>query len=82
MRAVRIGRLLKLSDREVGVMAKIKPCPFCGLPAQPKLIGGAWKVICEGELCASKSKYFSKDMAIKEWNQRTRPQKMESEEQG
>ena len=79
MRAVRIGCLLKLSDGEVGVMAKIKPCPFCGLPAQPKLIGGAWKVICEGELCASKSKYFLKDMAIKEWNRRTRPQKMEEQ---
>lgn len=56
-------------------MAKIKPCPFCGLPAEPKLVRGAWRVTCEGEACASRTIYFSKDLAIKEWNTRMKPQK-------
>ena len=58
-------------------MAKIKPCPFCGMPAEPKLINGAWKISCNTELCASHCRYISKDFAITEWNRRMRQQKKE-----
>lgn len=57
-------------------MAKIKPCPFCGQSAQVTLgDNGTYRVRCDTPACASKYSYFTKEMAIKEWNTRTKPRK-------
>lgn len=56
-------------------MAKIKPCPFCGRPAKVKQIDYGWRVVCDTPVCASRYRYLTKEMAIKEWNTRTKPQK-------
>ena len=61
-------------------MAKIKPCPFCGQPAHVKMIDYAYRVTCDTPACALRYRYFSKEMAIKEWNTRTKPQKKEAKD--
>lgn len=55
---------------------EIKPCPFCGCVASVKLLqNGHWKVVCAGEICASRYGYLDKDMAVHMWNQRKKPKK-------
>ena len=56
-------------------MAKIKPCPFCGQIGRVVLRNSAYKVVCDTPACASHYSYFTKEMAIKEWNTRIRPKK-------
>ena len=56
-------------------MTKIKPCPFCGQPGHVKMIDYSFRVVCDTPTCASRYRYLTREMAIKEWNTRTRPQK-------
>ncbi len=57
-------------------MKKIKPCPFCGSTASPKLIRGYYKVICDNEECPSHyAGFLTKERAVEEWNKRLKPVK-------
>lgn len=62
-------------------MAKIKPCPFCGQPAHVKQIDYSFRVVCDTPVCASRYRYLTKEMAIKEWNTRIKPKKEDSDGQ-
>lgn len=56
-------------------MKKIKPCPFCGGPAEPIMKKGWYKVVCRNEECPSNTVWIGKDRAIEEWNIRRKPVK-------
>jgi hypothetical protein len=57
-------------------MKKIKPCPFCGSTASPKLIRGYYKVVCDNEECPSHyAGFLTKERAVEEWNKRLKPVK-------
>lgn len=49
-------------------MEKLKPCPFCGAPAEIQTGMGEFWVLCERNCQSMKHK---KSLAIKAWNQRT-----------
>ena len=57
---------------------KIKPCPFCGWPAaiQRNRNNPAYrKVCCTNADCLADRWLLNEDMAVKEWNNRSRPKK-------
>lgn len=47
----------------------LKPCHFCGAPAQLKEISGRWAVECTKH-CAGTRIFNDKDKPIEAWNRR------------
>ena len=50
-------------------MQKLKPCPFCGAPAQIKELSGRYAVECT-KTCVGTRIVVDKDKAIEVWNRR------------
>lgn len=48
---------------------KLKPCPFCGAPAQYKELGGRWAVECTRH-CAATRIMADKKKVSEAWNRR------------
>lgn len=48
---------------------KLKPCPFCGSPAQIKELSGRYAVVCT-RYCAGTRVFLTKDKPAEEWNRR------------
>lgn len=48
---------------------ELKPCPFCGAPAQIKELGGRYAVECTRH-CAGTRIFATKDEPTEAWNRR------------
>ncbi len=57
---------------------KLKPCPFCGSPAEMKKISGRWTAKCTKE-CAGTRIFNDQNKAIEAWNKRVNNDKRKSD---
>ncbi len=48
---------------------ELKPCPFCGAPAELKKISGRWTVKCTKE-CVGTRIFNDKNKPVEAWNRR------------
>lgn len=57
-------------------MSGLKPCPFCGAPAQLKEISGRWAVECTKH-CAGTRIFNDKRRPIEAWNRRVNDEQVD-----
>lgn len=59
----------KMQRKQKQKKPELKPCPFCGAPAELKEISGRWTVKCTKE-CAGTRIFNDKHKPIEVWNRR------------
>ena len=64
-----------MSNEQVGIPDKLKPCPFCGGEAFSYKVGLHRTICCKSDKCSCAITRFNEreDVLIKAWNTRTEP---------
>ena len=62
------GELLDMAYDIICALPRLKPCPFCGSPAEYGSDGDLWFVVCDK--CGAQSDAGSEEDVTKLWNSR------------